>query len=206
MKRIGIIVLVLLLLSQISEAAIERLGKTYEIAEKDALTEIEEKAVQLDWSKMTERARRNITNYVPPNLPGEFPDADKERVIEVDMTYTLDFDITDGKGNILYPKGYSFNPLDYVKFPITLIFLDGSKKTHIEWFETSSYLKDPSVKVLITRGSYYELMKRLKRPVFYATKLMTDRFQIKKLPSVVRQKGKIMEMREVFLRKEKVAK
>lgn len=192
-----VFVLVLIASLQISEASVERLGKTYEIVEKDALVEIEEKAARLDWMKITAGAKEKIINYTPPNLPDGFPDADRERVFEVDMTYTLSFDITDGKGNILYPKGYSFNPLDYIRYPGILVFLDGSKESHLKWFESSSYLKDPSVSVLLTKGSYYEVMKRFKRPVFYASKIITDRFQIERLPSVVKQKGKAMQVVEI---------
>ena len=55
--------------------------------------------------------------------------ARKERTFLVDMTYTLDRDIADEKGNVVYPKGYTFNPLDYITYPGTLVILDGNSPT-----------------------------------------------------------------------------
>ena len=68
--------------------------------------------------------------------------ARKDRTFLVDMTYTLERDIRDDKGNIVYPAGYAFNPLSYVSYPRTLVILNGKRPEQIRWFEESPYAKD----------------------------------------------------------------
>ncbi|MFZ0450126.1 MAG: hypothetical protein WAL98_12865, partial [Desulfatiglandaceae bacterium] len=60
--------------------------------------------------------------------------------------------------------------------------------------------------LLLTGGSYYDLGKKLKRPVFYATTDMVKRFQLGAVPSIVHQKGRYMEVREVALSKTRIQK
>ena len=43
------------------------------------------------------------------------------------MTYTTEIDVPDGKGGILYPKGYTFNPLEYLTYSKTIIVINGSR-------------------------------------------------------------------------------
>jgi conjugal transfer pilus assembly protein TraW len=93
-------------------------GKTYPIAEPDALTEFEERAkgylVNSDneTKQAVERFKAN-SGYPLSKAPDNYS-------YMVDITYTLDRDIAevDIKGavkRIFYTKGYSFNPLDYLK-------------------------------------------------------------------------------------------
>ena len=87
-------------------------GRTWPIAEQDALTEIEAKARQVEWRKVLER--KKVEAYQGPPDKGSLPRARRDRTVPVDLTYTTSIDVPDGKGGILYPKGYTFNPLDYV--------------------------------------------------------------------------------------------
>lgn len=176
-------------------------GATYSITEKDALKEMEEKAKRADVSKIISKKRliHKIDNFRPTDI-GELRKigpARKEKAFLVDMTYSLQFDIPDGQGGILYPKGYAFNPLDYIVYPNTLVFLNGQSPKQVVWFRTSQYARDYRVKLIITDGSYLDLSKALKRPVFYANKTLVNIFQIKAVPSVVKQKGNMMEVREI---------
>ena len=41
--------------------------------------------------------------------------------------------------------------------------------------------------------------KRIKRPVFYANRKIIDRFRLKEVPSIIRQKGQLMEVTEIAL-------
>ena len=123
--------------------------------------------------------------------------ARKSHTFLVDMTYTLERDIKDERGNIVYPAGYTFNPLNYVAYPRTLVILNGKRPEHIRWFEESSYSKDAQVTLLLTDGSYSELSRSLKRPVFYASTKLIQAFRIRAVPSVVRQSGAYMEVTEV---------
>lgn len=173
-------------------------GATYHIVEKDALKEIEDKAKQVNWGEAFGRKEmeRRIKAYKPEGL-APLVRAEKDRTFTVDMTYTLQYDIPDGKGGILYPKGYTFNPLDYIDFPKTLVVLNGADAEQVSWFKNSEYYKDYRVMLLITDGLYYELSRALERPVFYLNEAIVNRFQLRAVPSVIKQKGRLMEVSEV---------
>ncbi|MFZ0449014.1 MAG: hypothetical protein WAL98_07200 [Desulfatiglandaceae bacterium] len=199
----------ILLMGSPSHAAIHDLGifgQTYPIAEQDALKEIKGRVAQVDWSKIFNRKKmvKAVQNYRPdtPFLPRAREDAVKL----VDMTYTLAFDIPDGKGGILYPKGYTFNPLDYVNFEKTLVVINGDDPDQVAWFTGSDYAGGFDSMLVLTGGSYYELGKKLERPVFYANTDIVRRFQLEAVPSIVHQKGRYMEVREIVLSKSKIHK
>ena len=178
-------------------------GTVYDIVEKDALKELEEKAKSVDFSKAVDRNAlvKKARNFTPEDVKETrmIGPARKDRTFLVDMTYTLERDIKDDKGNIVYPAGYAFNPLNYVAYPRTLVILNGKRPEHIRWFEESSYAKDAQVTLLLTDGSYSDLSKSLKRPVFYASTKLIEVFRIQAVPSVVRQSGAYMEVTEVFV-------
>ena len=180
------------------------IGVVYPIIEKDALDEIQSRAKQINWGNYfsKDKIEKIIKNHKPGDLK-TLPKAKKDRIFSVDLTYALDFDIPDGSGNILYPKGYTFNPLDYVIFPNILVVIDGDDREQIDWFKGSKYAQDPSVMLLITEGSYWNLTEKLKRPVFYATSDILQKFQISNLPSVVYQKTRLMEVAEYVVSKKK---
>jgi conjugal transfer pilus assembly protein TraW len=171
-------------------------GRTYAIAEKDAVSELEERALHMDWKLMYSRIRPE--NYRPKDLK-DIPRALKPGSFLVDMTYTLDSDIPDGKGGVLYPAGFTFNPLDYVPFDKTLVVIDGTDKGQVSWFAASRYRKKPDVMLLITSGPAFSLQKQLKQPVFYSTRAIVQRFGITVVPSVIRRRGRLMEVVEICL-------
>jgi len=84
-----------------------------------------------------------------------------------------------------------------VSSPGTLVILNGKRPEHVRWFEESPYAKDAQVTLLLTDGSYSELSKTFKRPVFYASTKLIETFRIQAVPSVVRQLGAYMEVTEV---------
>jgi len=183
-------------------SSLGKMGNTYRIVERDALDEITEKAKNLDWAKLAKKGVEQVKKYVPSDAPKQpLPDAEKDNSFLVDMSYSLEFDVYDPDGNLIYPKGYTINPFDYVSFPNTLVFIDADKEEQVKWYMESPYYKDHKTMLLITKGSYYDLMFRTNRPVYYASELMIKRLQVKALPSVVYQKGKFMEVREYAIKK-----
>jgi len=205
MNFIRILSSLLLLIALKSTAYAKDLGAvdaTYPVLEKDGLQEIEERAGQIDWGKYfnKNKMKKMVTNFRPEDMTA-LKTAERNRTVTVDTTYILQYDIHDGKGGILYPKGYTFNPLDYVVFPNTLVFINGSDRMQVEWFKASAYYKDHKVMLLITDGSFQELSEGLKRPVYYAKREIVERFKLRAVPSVVIQKGRNMEVREIAIKR-----
>lgn len=176
-------------------------GRVYPIAEKDCLNEIREKARKLDWNKIREEGIEKAKNYKPENL-SKLPKATRDRTFMVDMSYTLENDIPDSDGGIIYPGGYRFNPLEYIDYPIQLVVIDGNDSDQVAWFQNSPYADDYRVRLLITDGYHVELRKKLKRPVYYAHRLIVERLQLDRLPCIVIQKGLHMEVREIAIESE----
>jgi len=196
-KLIFIIVIFLSVWQTASAEVLGTFGATYGIAEKDALTEIKEHAKKVNWNtKLDKKAMtRRIKEYKPAGLP-ILPVTKENRTFLRDMTYTTEIDVPDGRGGILYPKGYTFNPLEYLTLSKIIVFIDGSDKKQVKWFEKSPYLKDINTLLILTNGSYYELMKRFKRPVYYAVRNVIARMGIEHVPAVAVQKGRYMEISE----------
>jgi conjugal transfer pilus assembly protein TraW len=171
-------------------------GATYAIAERDALEEIEARARAVDWRSVL--GREEPENYRPPEAV-RLPRARLERVFLVDLSWTLPFDVPDGKGGVLYPRGYSFNPLDYVSFGQTLVILDGGDPDQVDWFRNSGFARKPDVLLLLTEGSFTTVSDQLKRHVYYADRRITERFRLAAVPSVITRQGRLMEVREIAL-------
>jgi len=198
---ISILVFSLAPLSQGWAKDLGTFGAVYPIAEPDSLAELKEKAAKVDWKKVFDKDKltRKVRNFKPKDLKA-LPVAQRDRAFLSDLSYTLDVDIPDGKGEILYPKGYTFNPLDYIRFQRTIVVINGKDRRQVEWFRKSSWFKDMNAMLLLTDGSYFPLGDRLRRPVFYANSLIVGRLGLKAVPSVARQQGRYLEVREYAVR------
>ena len=175
-----------------------RAGATYPVIERDAMSDLMERVRQVDWKRWMSGLRHDVETYLLLDLPEEkLPRARHDTAFMVDPTYTLPFDIPDGKGGILYPKGYTFNPLDYVSLPGAIVFIDGADRKQVLWFKKSPYAKSGVVILLLTGGSYMKVERELERPVFYANERIVKRFRVTALPAIVFQRGKLLEVSEI---------
>lgn len=193
-------ILILVLLASNGYASVVDLGvvgASYPVVEKDALTEIESMAQGVTIQEFIDKdeAEKKIKNFRPATTL--LPRAQETREFLVDITYTLAFDIPDQHGNIIYPKGYRFNPLAYYTVSKTYVVLDGEDQAQIDWYKSSPYMNNVSAMLMITRGSYADLTEELKRPVFYALESVTERFQLAHAPSIVWQEGHYLRVKEV---------
>lgn len=194
--KVAIPVLVLCSLTVLPAQAkvIGTVGQVYPIAERDALTEIEERAKAVNWRSILDKEKPE--DFRPSNLV-QLPRAQHDRSFLVDMTYTLEFDVPDGRGGILYPRGYRFNPLDYVPFNQTLVVLDGDDPEQVDWLKRSSLLSEPGSQILLIQGAFSRVGEQLGRAVFYADRRILERFNLVAVPSVISRKGRLMEVKEI---------
>lgn len=195
MKTLFVAMIAVLVASAANAKELGTVGATYAIAETDALVEIEQKAKSVDWSKVIKREL--IEEYGGSGDRMNLPRAVRDRSFPVDMTYTLQIEIPDGKGGVLYPKGYTFNPLDYINFTKTLVVINGSDSEQVKWFVASEYKGRVDVMLLLTEGRYGRLGKKLGVPLFYADRQIVERLHLTAVPSVVKQEGTEMVVREV---------
>jgi conjugal transfer pilus assembly protein TraW len=193
-------ILVALTASLASGKHLGTVGRVYPVVEPDALVEIRETAARVDWRKAIDKEKMmtRIKNFRPEYLH-PLPVAGANRTFLQDMTYTLDIDIPDPRGGILYPKGFSFNPLDYVNLTSTLVVIDAGDRRQVDWFKTSPYADDYRTRLLLAGGDYYDLAEELGRPIFYLMDTMARRLRLTAVPSVIRQEGNMLEVREMMV-------
>lgn len=94
------------------------IGRTWPIAEPDALSEIEAKVATLPKDMSGAFGPRSRWSGLKAAALGVAP---ADRVRTVVPFYTLDFDIQLPDGKLVYPKGFTFNPLTYVSLPQRLV-------------------------------------------------------------------------------------
>jgi len=81
------------------------------------------------------------------------------------------------------------------------VVIDGSDPKQVEWFEKSPYYLNELAILLLSDGYALQLTHKLKRPVYYLTGIIAERFRLAAVPSVVVKKGNDMSVREVKIEK-----
>lgn len=180
------------------------LGKTYPFAEKDMLLEISDyiknnkTQIEEKWKMESAKMKEKAANYKPDGIP-KLPKAKKNTFFYPNMNYTLDVDIPDKDGKILYPKGFTFNPMKYVKLPYTIIVIDATRSEEVEWLKKQEITDYATYRIMITDGSYSKLGKQLKTPIFYAMPKIIERFKLRATPSIITQESQGIKVQEICL-------
>lgn len=189
-----VLILCLFVVGQVRAKTLGTVGRVYAIAEPDALVEIEERARDVDWTSILNKEKPE--DFRPTTLV-RLPRVRHERSFLVDMTYTLDFDVPDGRGGLLYPKGFRFNPLDYVPFNQTLVVVDGDDPIQRAWLQASPLVNEANTVILLSQGAFSQISTSLGRAVFYADRRIIERFNLRAVPSVITRRDRLMEVKEI---------
>ena len=206
MRKIITFITIILAIGMHGETLAKDLGKygaTYPVIEEDAISQLKKAIAKYDWEKFKIKQKEKIKNYKPKDLV-DLPVAKEDKVFKVDMTGAIKEDIIGRDGEVIYPKGYRYNPMEYVFMRRIIVFINGKDEKQIEWYKKSPYPADMRTMLLITDGSYLDVRKKLNTlTVYYANKEIIERMGIKAVPSVAVQKGTELEVQEYALKKEK---
>lgn len=197
---------ILCLISQLllSETFTFQEGKTYDFAEKNAITDIQdhikknEKNIEAKIAKKQLEQKSKARDWKPEQR--KLTAATKHKVFYPDMTYTVPEDIKDATGRTMYAKGFKFNPADYVHMQQEIVIIDASNKIELEWAKKNSYLDSAKYMVLLADGNAFEVTEEFKKPAYYLTKEVADKFQIQKTPSIVKQIKNKIKVSEICLK------
>ncbi|BAK73180.1 hypothetical protein [Arcobacter sp. L] len=203
MIKMIVLLFPILLFSSILKKQYET-GETFPFAEKDMIEEIKNQIInnktqietKLEEYKKT--TKEKVNNYKPADLKVLTP-AIKNNTFYPDMTYTNPNDIYDNKGNIIYPKGFKFNPLDYQTISYQMIIIDGTSKKELDWLIKNNYTNNMKYMILLSDGNYKEIGEKIKQPIFYAMPKITEKFNLEHTPSIITQIGNKMEVKEICL-------
>lgn len=170
------------------------IGQTWPFAEPDMLTEIYEtinnnrSEIESKIKKEVAREKKELEN-LSVKEPISLPRAEENRIYPIDLTYTVENDIYDGEGKLLYPKGYRFNPTNYIVMSKSLVIIDSSDRKQIEWLKKEKIANNIFFKILVCKGSLVPLIKELKQPVYEYTKEVHNRLKLTHTPTIVTQEG-----------------
>lgn len=190
--------MILISLSQAYSIDLGVAGKVYPIVEPDALNEMQQRAQAVHWETVLAK-QSDLRTYRPKDLH-LLSTATADRAFSVDLTYTVPEDIQDQYGKVVYPRGYTFNPLEVVSLPNTLIVMNAKDPLQKKWFQSSPYSKDMSVMLILSDGDLFGLSESLDRPIYYLTDGLASRLNLSAVPSVVKQRGKRLEVHEVAIK------
>lgn len=178
-----------------AHAATSTIGRTWPIAEPDALTEIEARTARLPPDM---RAKYGPRSGWSAMKAAALTPAARSQTRSVVPFYTLDTEIRLPGSELLYPKGYSFNPLDYVTLPQRLIVVH---PRDLGWALKTARLSDF---ILLAAGTAKDddaitLSERTGRPIFILEQRIKDRLGLTVAPVIVAQVGRKLELTEVRL-------
>ena len=181
------------------------IGPTYGISEPHLLNFIEQRLRDKQRSgelqQLLEQAQARGIDAVkrPQPVAGLQPTA-TARTFYFDPSFTLDRNITDARGQLLFAAGTRKNPLDVVSLSKHLLFFDARDHRQVTRAQELMARYSGKVKPILTGGSYLDLMKAWRIPVYYDQQgTLTRRFGIRQVPALVSQEGARLRIDEVVL-------
>lgn len=161
------------------------IGRTWSIVEPDALAEIEAKVATLPRDMSPRFGPRSGWSAMKA---AALPPAAADRTRSVVPFYTLEFDIQLPDGKIVYPKGFTFNPLTYVKLPQRLVIV------HPRDLAWALKVARPSDFILLTalgkeNGDPIALGEQTGRAIYILEERVKERLGLVAAPVIVAQTG-----------------
>jgi conjugal transfer pilus assembly protein TraW len=126
---------------------------------------------------------------------------EKDKIELINPSVVLKEDVIDDKGNVLYRKGFVINPLDYMDFDETWVFVDGDDEKEMLLADQmlQNHKIGKKVKVILVNG---EPGFKEEKDMFYyfdQNGVYSQKFKITATPAIVRQTGRQMEVKYVKL-------
>lgn len=201
MKRL--LLVALLVCSKGQAEDLGKISQTYKIAEND-LAEVFKmrvvKAVQNGtWAKEMDKQAKKIQAYVDNPTGMSLPTVRNYSARYFDPSITLDQDIVDQNKRVIVPRGTRVNPLDRISYNKALCFFDANDAKQIEWIK-SMCLDLVTAKAIAINGPVMKVMEDLDARLFFDQQgILTKKFGIKAVPSMVRQTGNVFVIEEFAL-------
>lgn len=173
-----------------------RQGPVDEITEPDLIEVMQQRTLAIDWETQKENALDNFWRNQRNNFLF-MPPAYRNDTRRIDARVTVTRDLTDDDGNVIVPEGSSYNPMDTIPFTLGLVIIDplDPKQVAIAEAQLNELEARDDVQttmLLVTQfdvdlgwDGYTELTDHFDRPAFLLTPDVVERFEIRRVPSVV---------------------
>ncbi|MDE1917451.1 MAG: conjugal transfer protein TraW [Sphingomonadales bacterium] len=192
---IALLLLASVVVATSAHAQSSTIGRVWPIAEPDAMAEIEAKVRTLPPDMSAKFGPRSTWSAMKAA-----PLAQATRTLRRSVVpfYTLDSEIRLPDGTLLYPKGYTFNPLSYVTLPQRLVVVH---PRDLAWALQEA---KPADFILLTGNDGQgpdplTLSERSGRALFILEQRVKERLGLTVAPVIVEQAGQKLELTEVRL-------
>ena len=179
-------------------------GPIYPIAEPSLIEVIQDKLRQMQASGALERLQQDSQTRMRRQVEQPTPvagisKATRARSYYFDPSIEVPYPILDLEGRVIVAPGTRVNPLDTVSLSRPLLFLDARDKAQLERAQGLLREHKGQIKLILTGGSYLDLMRRWKLSVFYDQQgHLTTQLGIRHVPALVSQDGKRLRIDELL--------
>jgi len=142
---------------------------------------------------MKSKARARINRPLPVDGLAR---AETYNSFKIDLSITLDRDLADHRGVVFAKAGTRINPLDHSRFNRRLVFIDGDDPDQVRF--AVDLAQQDAAKIVLVSGAPLELTQA-HQTLFYFDQggLLSNRFELTAVPSVVSRADPMMLVEEV---------
>lgn len=186
-----------------------QMGEAWPIAEPDLLAVIRGRLENAKANGKLDELNARFAERVKAKVERPTPVAGiaaaiEDRSWEYDPTVAIEKDVRDHKGNLIAAAGQRINPLDTIALKQKLVFINGDRPVEVSWAMAQG--DDLKAKVIMVRGSPFDLMKKNQRRFYFDQEgSLTGKFGIEHTPATVEQKGRVLIVREIALKQRRGA-
>ncbi len=125
--------------------------------------------------------------------------AREERIRKVATTYLQPHDLVSHQGQVIIAKGTRIEPLRFIQLPV--IIAVEADSIQLKWAKAkqAELEKAGPAFILIANGSAWDVAQRYGLRVYHLDDRYMERFQIQRVPCVIRQIGLNLEIHEYAL-------
>lgn len=180
------------------------MGKVYPVQERSLLDVLMDRLQQAqqtgELGKVEKDARQRWQAYAHEPPGNHYPRAPNTRTRTLDMTLTLENDLSDADGIVFAEAGTKVNPLAMMQLSKDIVLFDGTDAAQSAWAKQYIASSQRPVKPILTAGKVLQLMQDWKTPLWFDQGgYLAKRFRIEYLPVVLRQQGQVLALEEVVV-------
>jgi conjugal transfer pilus assembly protein TraW len=171
-------------------------GTTYQIEEENLLEVIEARLKSPDFQERIKRmlGKAKDKMYKFTKYDGMFSRTKEDNVYRIDPALTLDEDILDHEGNVIFAKGSTFNPADFVPLTGRYIFIDGNDEKQVSYALGRKFKK-----IILTAGDFEELTRKHRHRFYLVNDDLIEKIRLTHVPAILEQEGRHLRVTEKAL-------